>query len=430
MTDPGRHKLSITDQALLHVDRAVRAIGGAGFETQLFVWLAGRADVAGLRAALGRLSQRYPLVTARLAGEAAAPFWRFRPGGLCLLQETDVTAAEPQAVLEAAAGLYVAPSDPALNDPLRCHLLHRPHGRDVFLLQYNHALMDNNAALLLLREIDRLRHGNDEPPPVWPDLVAAYLRRTSRASKDQAGQRAAQWPRLFTGGVTMLGRPAAGPPEVRFLARRLGEDQTRALRRRVVQACGWPSLSMALVGSAFRAIDRLTPQRRAGSHNLIVGIGTDLGLRGERGPIFQNLTSLLPLRARTEDLADRDDLLRLLARQLRERLEDRFDLSMLRVAARLNRRPDNFRYVIEMGLRLGFSLWYAYFGSADAVGQTFAGADIEDVFSMGPSWPPVGLTLLANQFHGRFGLQVTYVPTSVPETLAREFLDGVIADLL
>jgi hypothetical protein len=431
MTDPSWHKLSITDQALLHVDRAVRAIGGAGFETQLFVWLAGRAEVEGLRAALGRLGQRYPLVTARLVGEnTATPLWRCRPDGLCLLRESNVASAEPQAVLDAAARLYVAPSDPSLDDPLRCHLLHRPDGRDVFLLQYNHALMDNNAALLLLREIERLRQGIDEPPPVWPDLVGAYLRRASRASKQRAGQRAAQWPRLFTGGVTMLGRPAAGAPAVRFLARRLDEEQTHALRGRIVQACGMPSLSMALVGSAFRAIDRLTPQRHAGSPNLIVGIGTDLGLRGERGPIFQNLTSLLPLRARAEELADRDELLRLLVRQLREHLENRFDLSMLRVAARLNRRPDNFRYVIEMGLRLGFSLWYAYFGSADAAGQSLAGAEIEDVFSVGPSWPPVGLTLLANQFRGRLGLQVTYVPASVPETLAQQFLDWVMADLV
>jgi hypothetical protein len=452
MTD--RQKLSVTDQAMLNVDRAVRAVGGAGFETQVFVWLSGRADAAGLCSALARLGERYPIVTARLVEQEASSFWQFRGEARCTLQEIELKSAEPQAVLDHAAGLYVACNDPTETDPLRCHLLHRPDGRDVFLLQYNHALMDNGATVLLLREIDRLRlspspspsssssrdrfglppgadapGSGEAPPQQWPDLVRAYLRRWPAASKREASRQAAVWPRLVGGGVAMLGRPTAEPAQVRFAVRRLDEEQTRALRDRAIHVCGFPSLSMALVASAFRAVADLSPQRRAGSHNLIVGIGVDLGLRGEQGPIFQNLTSLLPLRARSEDLADRDGLLRQLTGQLRERLENRFDLGTLRAVGRLNRRPHQLRYLVEMTLRLGFSLWYAYFGSADGIGDRFAGATIEDVYCTGPSWPPVGLTLLANQFRGRLGLQVTYVPASVPEALANAFLDEVIGDL-
>jgi hypothetical protein len=472
MTD--RQKLSVTDQAMLNVDRAVRAVGGAGFETQVFVWLSGRADAAGLRSALARLGERYPIVTARLVEQEASSFWQFRGEARCTLQEIELESAEPQAVLDHAAGLYVACNDPTATDPLRCHLLHRPDGRDVFLLQYNHALMDNGATVLLLREIDRLSRipspspsrgreppeqaaqapgadapgsgsgwdrsglppgadapgsGSEAPPQQWPDLVRAYLRRWPAASKRDASRQAAVWPRLVGGGVAMLGRPTAEPAQVRFAVRRLDEGQTRALRDRVIRVCGFPSLSMALVASAFRVVAGLSPQRRAGSHNLIVGIGVDLGLRGEQGPIFQNLTSLLPLRARSEDLADRDGLLRQLTGQFRERLENRFDLGTLRAVGRLNRRPHQLRYLVEMTLRLGFSLWYAYFGSADGIGDRFAGAIIEDVYCTGPSWPPVGLTLLANQFRGRLGLQVTYVPASVSEALANAFLDEVIGDL-
>ena len=42
----------------------------------------------------------------------------------------------------------------------------------------------------------------------------------------------------------------------------------------------------------------------------------------------------------------------------------------------------------------------------------------------------MGMTLIANQFRGRLLLQATYVPESVPEGLANEFLDGVVEDLM
>src|SRR5262249_22482779 len=66
---PGRtnQRLTPTDRVLLAVDRAVRGLGGPGFETQTLVYLAGRVDVAGLRRGLERFGARYPIATARLA---------------------------------------------------------------------------------------------------------------------------------------------------------------------------------------------------------------------------------------------------------------------------------------------------------------------------------------------------------------------------
>src|SRR5262249_58937456 len=129
------------------VDRILRGMGCSGFETQTLVWLSGRCDVAVLRTAVARLNARHPVTAARLVeGVGEKPHWRFRPGAECLLRETDLPSAEPAAVLDHAGHLLSEPANPAEADPIRFHLLHRPNGEDVVLVQYNHSLMDNTAS--------------------------------------------------------------------------------------------------------------------------------------------------------------------------------------------------------------------------------------------------------------------------------------------
>ncbi len=57
------------------------------------------------------------------------------------------------------------------------------------------------------------------------------------------------------------------------------------------------------------------------------------------------------------------------------------------------------------------------------------GEPVERVFCAGLAWPPVGLTLLANQHRGRLLLQATCTPDSGPEALDDAFLDRVVHDL-
>ncbi len=433
-----RRRLGLADQALMAVDRGLRGLGFPGFDTQMLVWSSGRVEAGVLRPALERLNVHDPVVTSRLDRSGGGPCWRFRPGAACPLHETDLTSADPQAVWDRAAELLAAPCDPAKADPIRFHLLHRPDAGDVFLMQYNHTLMDNNAAVRVLGQIDGLaRGGADFRPPVsleGQDLARRHLRRFPRERRMDAALRTRElWRDVLRERILMLGgrRPSGtGPPPLRIAARRLQPEEVRGLRARAVRVCGYPALSMAVLAGVFRAIGRLAPQQGPAGAGLTAGIGLDLGLRTDAGPIFQNLTSLAPIAARVADLADREGLLRMLGRQMRERLEGGADLGMLQLAALFNRRPRQARIVIQHLLLFGFSLWYAYFGSADAAGASFCGAAVEDVCYAGPAWAPPGLTLLANQFRGRLLLQATYVPDSVPEPLAREFLDAVVADLI
>ena len=266
------------------------------------------------------------------------------------------------------------------------------------------------------------------------DLAWDYLRRIPRDRRRRAVQSTGrQWGRAWLGGITSLGHGrSAGPGTmpVMIVGRRLDAATTSAVRARTQTILGVPSLSMALAASAFRAVDRLAPRNGRVGRNLIAGLGVDLGLRRHNGPLFQNLVSLVPLHATTEDLNDRDALVQLLGRQLRNELAAGADLGVLQQAALMGRQPwYDSHWLVDMGLRHGLSLWYAYFGALDAVGERFCGAGVEDVFFAGPCWPPLGLTLVVNQFRGRLLFQVTYVPEEVPSTVAEAFLDHVVNDL-
>jgi hypothetical protein len=418
---------------MLTADRAVRRLGGPGFETQTLVWLAGRLDAGRLRAALGRLARRWPAVVSRLVESAAdgGPCWRFRLGAVCEAREADVPGDAPQAVLDHAARLLSASADPADADPVRFHLLHRPGGRDVLLMQYNHTLLDHAAALRVLREIDRPAEGPAaaaDPPAGWRrDPIWAHLRRVPRPRRRRAALAAFElWRSSARRGAVRLGGASApaGPAPLGVAARRLPPDATGALQDRVVRACGFPNLSMALLGSAFRTVARLAPPSPR-TDAFMAGIGLDLGPRGD-GPLLQNWTSLIPIAARRDELDDRDAAWRLLSRRLRERLADEADLGTLALAVAFGRRPRQALWATELFLRYAFSLWYAYFGGPDALGESFCGAAVEDLFSVGPCWPAVGVTLLVNRFRGALSFQAT---SAAGAAAAGEFLDRLLGDL-
>jgi hypothetical protein len=430
------------DRGMLAVNRALRGMGCPEFSTQALVWLSGRAEVERVRAAVARLARRYPVLTARLAEAGRnGPHWTCRPDAECPLHEADVDSAKPEAVLDYAGRLLSTPGDLASADPIRFDLLHLSDGRDVFLMQYSHALMDNGDAVPLLREIDRLSEadGAERPHPEAPDLLSEHLRRFPRWRRLKAALRTLDVRfRGLRGRPAALGQEPEGratPVRFRVAARRLDRPEARALEQRVIRTCGVPSLSMALLGSVFRALEKCKPDGSGAGRNLVAGIGVDLGPPGVTRPVFQTLASVVPVFARPEDLADREALVRTLHRQFRHRLENAADLGTVQLAS-LFQRPGAFLgrrfadWSVRRLLRGGYSLWYAYFGSLDAVGERFCGTPVGEVYYCASTWPPMGLTLLVNRFRGNLFFQATYVPESAPEPLVNAFLDSLLGDLV
>jgi hypothetical protein len=442
--DTSTRPLNAMDRSMLEVNRTLRRNGCPEFSTQALLWLSGRIDVGRLRTVVARLSRRYPILAARLVESGpGGPCWKFRPDVECPVHEVHLESATPEAVLDHAGQLLSAPGDPATGDPIRFHVLHHPDGRDVFLMQYSHALMDNGDAVPLVREIDHL-FGTDaieaeSPRPESRDLLAEHLQGISR------------WRRLKAALLTldvrfrklrrtpvMLGQDRAdqsAPVQLRITRRRIERPETRALEQRVIQACGVPSLSMAITGSVFRALQMLIPDARGHNRNFVAGIGVDLGPPGIKRPVFQTLAAVVPVWARSEQLKDRNELMRTMNEQFRQRLALDADLGMVQLSS-FFQRPGSFlrerfaRWSVRRLLRSGYSIWYAYFGSLDTMGEQFCGAAIEDACYCASSWPPMGVTFLVNKFRGALVFQATSVAGSVPESLANDFLDAVVSDLV
>jgi hypothetical protein len=185
---------------------------------------------------------------------------------------------------------------------------------------------------------------------------------------------------------------------------------------------------MTILACAFRAIRALGPESRNAGRNYVAGIGLDLNVRGNGQALLQNMASVVPITARPGDLADHDLLVRALSRQVRDRLESKIDLGVLRLARVFQRRPRHIHWVLEHMLRWSYSLWYAYFGTLDAV-RKLCDVPVEQVYYVGPTWSPIGLSLLANQYRGRLLLQATYDPELIAPPLAEQMLDTISADL-
>lgn len=433
-----RQRLNPLDIALRSVDQTIRGMGYPGFDTQMLVWLSRRIDVGRLRNAIARLAIRHPVVTARLVepGASAGSYWQFQSDVPAMLHEIDVPTDDEQSVLDCAARLLSRPCPPEVNPPLRFHLLHRPGSQDVLLLQYNHSLMDNSATPLVVKELDHLSQsaGDDDDQPVHEPakLAARRLRSLSHAARTKATQAAFELQaHTLRGRAAILGTGEEDKPRnvsVQILSRTLEPDLTRALQTASARLCGFPSLSMTILASAFRAIRSLGPESRNADRNYVAGIGLELGLRRGSQALLQNVSSVVPITARPAELSDRNELIRSLTRQMRDRLEAKIDLGVLRLAHAFQRRPRHIRWVLEHMLRWSYSLWYAYFGSLDSI-QTLCGVPVERCFYIGPTWSPIGLSLLANLYGGRLHFQAAFDPDLITPPLATQLLDAVSHDL-
>src|SRR5262249_47893140 len=138
---------------------------------------------------------------------AGRPHWEATPQTGPYLSEFTLPSAAPEQILRFAAQALSTPRDLCASPPLWFHVLHGPDGRDRFLMQYNHAALDNNAAVLLVRAIDRAFRGDElVRVPDTGDAILRYLRRTPRSRRRQAvGAVIEEWRRWQRGGVVMLG---------------------------------------------------------------------------------------------------------------------------------------------------------------------------------------------------------------------------------
>jgi hypothetical protein len=428
-------RLNAMDCTILAVHQAVQSLAGPGFDTQAVLSLSGQIDLGAFRSALGKLRVRYPGITCSLSKNLAGKLsWRQTSSELHL-SDARLPGSSDEEIWRELAALLSKPRDLFAQPGIDFHVLRLTDDHDVVVMQYNHTLMDNPAALSVLREVDALfpaRASVDGASSIEEeDHLRKYLAGFTRRQRLTAAWKTVKL-RLHSirGNIATLGEPrpaSEGSLALQVARREFDAAETRLLSRRVADECGFPGLSMPLLASVLRTLERLVPHR-AGSR-FTVGIGLDLGLRGDRGPFFQNLSTVVPIVHERIHMASQSELARDLTRQLRERLEQRIDLGVVGLASLFRNQPRFLRFAMRQLMRHGYTAWYAYFGSADAVGESFCGVAIDDFQYVGPCWPSVGLTLVGNQFRGRLHLQGTYVPACLSPEAAEAFMDALVADL-
>ncbi len=435
--------LSPVDRAIRYADSLIREAGYPGIETQMHVHFRGEVSVDVLQRGISRLSLRYPILAARLVElqdqEEERGYWQFRPGEVCRLHEATLASNSMEEVFRYAGEVLSADRDLAVADPIGFHLLHCPDGRDVLLIQYSHVLMDNRMAMPLLRELNLLTRSTSqlfemESSFGEPDRpITRNLRQFSRERR-HAAVRAVMRPETYAPrgkAATLIpaGVIPSAPTRLRILTQVLGQDETTELRNQTVALCGYPSLSMSVLASAFRAVDRLGSPNDD-SHDFVATLGIPLRINRHHQLVFHNLTSIVPIRLASDGVGDRQRAVRLLSRQLQELLHSNIDLGVLESIGILGRRFHHLDWILRHILLHSCSLWYAHFGSLDALGDILFGQQVETAyFAGGPVWPTTGLSLLVNQYRGRTHFQATFDPQLISDSSARNFLAFLLSDL-
>ncbi len=435
--DPERHSLDAVGRLHYAVHAALRDLGYPGFACQLHIWLAGRLDPAVLRRALDNLALRYPLLAARLScepGRLGDIYWERRAGARCPLTVVALEAGGEGSVPRYAESLMATPFDLAQGEPLALHLLQLPDGRDVLIVHYDHTLIsDAHAATLLIEELNAL---NGVPPDAVrsaqsePDEIGAWLKRHRLRTRWARALRVIAASARRRKSLKLLPGDAQDPAHdgCRISLRTLDEARTRAFAERVRRACGFPNLSMGFLASAFRALHVVTGSPTGRKLQLATGVGYSLRPASRDRALFRTFGSEMILKASLDELADKDELTRVLVRRMRDQIRRGFDLGSLQLAGIASRHLELVRRGFKRRMRdLSFS--YGYFKAPDESGAGLCGVPIARAYHLIMPWAPPGLTVSANACHGRLHISVTSAVQAIPAPLAETFADTLLADL-
>lgn len=451
---PDRQYLNAADRLMLVGQEALNNLYDGGFQCQTHVWIGGRIDVPLLRAALADLNRRYPVITSRLVspGDARGPYWKYQPGAQVELYEATLPTADTASVWAYAEEIYSIPMDHTKDDPITFHLAHLPNGHDVFLMRYGHVLMDGKAPEIVLQEINAsyaaCKNGNGEhteddaadesfdhdPALIEEDEMVAHLSRFDRKRRFKAAMQVVRANiRLPSRSITLV----SGQTNewkftpYRITVRTLDVEQTETIAERTRQLCGFPSLSPAVLASAFRTISKMTKGPLTNRTLFHADMPLNLRPPGIHTPVFRNFMSFVQMQAMAPELKDRDELTRLLNTRIRDQIRRQIDLGNLQMMSLLSRFTWLLKkHILDRARKQPLTLFFGFLGPSLQGLTEFCDQPIDWLYSATGAVSPPGITLQVNQFAGKLNLVLAYVSETVPEPVANEFLDTLIADML
>jgi hypothetical protein len=419
------------DQVMASLHASLRRRGCAGLLLQSHIHLAGRIDEAALRTAVGRLGRVYPVATGRLVAATLRrrPCWEWSDGAVCPLTVSNLDE-DAAAVARFAERLFATPTHLNASPPVHFHLLRKSGGGDVIVVQWSHVLMDGKGGELLLREVNRVL---DDPNAVAPSMASGdpllqHMRiHTLRQRLRGVFRLACDLPLFGIPARIDDPRPVRAPT-TRIAFRCLDDARSACCLERVKRLCGFASVAPVVLAAAFRAAGRITT-RRHGTWSMYY-THVPVNNRPPTGAlaVIGNWQSYVRIQARPKQTIERDDLARLLHRQLRDQLRGGFDLGFL-IGVRLIHRSPRVTGLFLQLLCPALTFVFGYHGTVVDLDH-FCGTPVEHVWTGLPNaWSPPGLSFAANQYRNRLYLMASYVQEVVPETVANAFLDAVVEEL-
>ncbi len=428
-----RVPLNALDYFLLVGERLSQRHGLPGVTPGLLhVNFRGRLDMSQLQDAADRLVTRWPLITARLV-RSPYPAWVPTGAQRWHIRQQTLDSDSEADLLRAVYELGVQPFDLENEDPVRLIVLHRPGGDDMLTMKASHILLDLHGGVCLLQQLlDSTRIppvGGTVMPPT--DVLAQALANTPFRVRMKAVRRMMRQSRQVT-PVTLPLLVTKRPAHLilgRVTRRWIDETASAKLQERLENIGPFANLSLAILASGCRTLSRYVPGPLGPRSGYVIMLPYNL----RRGPLkrfpFHNLATRLELVARPTDLADRDELTRLFASQLRAQIADKTTIAPLQLVTAF-RGLDRWAPWLSGRFRPGpRSLHASSVGEIVKSGRAILGATVDYCWINTLFMPFAGVSLNLIKAGRRHLAVFMHSPYNLADEQAPKFLDEWLEDL-
>jgi hypothetical protein len=442
------------DLMFFAADQAQRRCGLPGANIQSVLELGGTLNVDRLRAALGLIVRRYPVLGARpcVSLWTGRPYWcldRPVPPGVHVRH---VSPATDDALRQAGEDVFAVPVARWPQPPVEFTVLRAAGRGDHLVMRFPHALMDARGAMTVLDELDRL----DMERPAAADLATVGDERRRDYAAQFDGLTLGERLGLLGGGPLPL--PAApgggglfqlaGDPiprdlgRVRYTVRALSAADLQRAQDNALRACGPARFGDFLRACGLIALHRLCG--RSVSPGTLYSTYNLLDIRPRRAnPVCWNLTSSLPLAIPARLAVDRRTVADLLREQMLGHLAARTALrSFARLTLLMQPPTAAVAAVIHAGWQPGRrprpqhgaaptpSLPLGLIGRFARPMRTFCGVPLVSSHGFRTPLPDTGFALDANMTDTGMNITGAWLEARVDGAMVGALLDELVGVLL
>jgi hypothetical protein len=431
-----RRYLTGIDWIVGALDYSARKNIGLGGFSQAILDVEGNLSPKTVRAALDRLSRRFPLIHGRVARDwlNLAPYWRYSqdPGQIAMkvydLQNGE--DAEAERLLDEHVN-YPLDSE---WEHLRCIIVNIGSERSKLGLVFDHRLLDAFGAEGILRLLDlawqdKLEEVAPQVGTTEPAQLDEWLRRLKSGKTLNRYLRA-----LEEKTISALRMPPKGPQrKIHFLHAPLSAEETAEFARRATEEINVPIILPSAGARAISAFRGIVPNPPVpGDYTLIFTSATGRLPGQEWEKLFFNQFTLMAFTSQNNKQYTIGELAGELRGQLFEQMKIQLPFVMQDAGA-LGRICPHWignRMLNRLFDGRFCTFYFACIRDCGYPEATFMGQRVNNLYHKPLVFAPPGLNLCMTSYAGRFNLVVSYISEAISHGDAGAFLESFKGSLL